>query len=167
MALIRYQSSDDPGFVVFDQTRFRVDHGMFTLHSLAVEERVRALVAERAAWNVQALGLSRESRTLVACLELLENLREHSAPDAIVLPDFYLEPALHMVAGPLITAGEYDRVECPHCRVSYPRDQVVLEPWAFEQDGVTARGHRSLCPAGHTLHAAVDVLESPGIEVED
>ncbi len=165
MAYVRYQSPDDPAFVVFDASRFRVDHAVFLLRLGPLKGRVAALLDERRDWNLSAMKLVEENRRLIACLDWLESLGDD--PDLVAVPDFVHEPALDLVADALIAGGAFSRAYCPACEADYAAERIGREPWAFEEDGTTVRGRRSTCPAGHTIHALTEAIDAPDLEGPD
>lgn len=154
MPLIRYQSPDDSSFLVFDVLRFRVDHGLFLLKIKPLKQSLADRLEEQRDWNLEAMKLFQENRRVAACLEWLESLGDDS--EQVVIPDLKDEPAIDIVANRLIGEREYDRVFCTACEVEYQAGQIRLEPWAFEEDGVTVRGQRSLCRQEHIIHVQTD-----------
>jgi hypothetical protein len=164
MALVRYQSPDDSSFMVFDQLRFRVEHGLFLLKAEAVKASLAAKLAEQSRWNLEAMKLVQENRRVAACLEWLETLADD--PDLVAIPALKDEPAIDLVANRLIADRQYDRVFCPACEAESRPEAICLEPWSFEEDGVTVRGQRSVCGGGHTLHVQTDEIDAGDLEVE-
>ncbi len=165
MALIRYQSPDDSSFLVFDQSRFRVEHGLFLLKLAPLKASLAAKLAEQSGWNLVAMKLVQENRRISACLEFLDKIADE--PDLVVIPDLKDEPAIDLVANHLIGDREFDRVFCPACEAEYLADDVLLELWAFAEEGVTVRGRRSVCGQGHTIHVQTDSIDAPEIEFDD
>ena len=158
MAYVRYQSPDDPAFTVFDKSRFRVDHAIFLLRPAPLRARIAELIEERRDWNLRAMKLVEEARRLESCLEWLESLGDEL--DAVAIPELKHEPAIDLVADRLIGDGHYERAICPACEADYPPGEVAREPWEFEEEGVTIRGFRSLCPAGHTIHVLTEEIDA-------
>ncbi len=162
MSVIPYRSPDDPAFVVFDRARFRVDHAIFFLRPAPLRREIEAILGARAGWNLEAAGLLAEDKRLRACLEWLETVAE--AGDDVVAPRLEHEAAIDVVAGPLIAEGEFERAACPACDSLYVPDRIAREPWEAAEDGVTVRGHRSVCPQGHVIHASTDLVDVPDLE---
>ena len=165
MALVRYQSPDDSSFLVFDRSRFRLDHGLFLLTSNTLRDQLLASLATQSGWNLEWMKLVHENKRIAACVEWLETLPADD--DAVATPGLSHEPAIDLVANRLIADRSYVRVICPACSQDFPPSEITVEPWAFEEDGTTIRGRRSLCPGGHTLHVTTDEVEVPDLEVED
>jgi hypothetical protein len=165
MAYVRYQSPDDPAFVVFDESRFRVDHGLFLLRIAPLRARIAEKLEEQRDWNLPAMKLVEENRRLASCLEWLETLADDS--DVVAIPELKHEPAIDVVANRLIADREYGRAFCPACKVEYAPGEVTLEPWAFDEGGVTVRGRRSACRQGHTIHVIADEIDAPDLEIPD
>jgi hypothetical protein len=165
MAFIRYQSPDDPAFTVFDISRFRVDHAVFLLRVDPLRERIKAKLEEQRHWNLEAMKLAEENRRLAACLEWLESLK--GDPDAVFIPELKHEPALDVVADEVIGEGHYEQVFCPACEIEYHAEQVAREPWAFSEEGVTTKGVRSICGAGHTIHVLTKGIDALDLELPD
>jgi hypothetical protein len=163
MAFVRYQSPDDSPFLVFDQVRFRVEHGLFLLKLTPLKASLAAKLAEQSGWNLVAMKLVQENRRLSACLEWLETIADE--PELVVIPDLKDEPAIDLVANQLIGSREYERVFCPACEAEYRAEEIEIEPWAFEEEGVTVRGHRSLCGKGHTIHIQTDEIDAGDLEL--
>ncbi|WP_435007711.1 hypothetical protein P12x_004976 [Tundrisphaera lichenicola] len=164
MPLVRYQSPDDSAFVVFDQARFRVEHGIFLLRPGAILARIREVLEEHRDWDLRVMKLMAENQRLQACADWLEKLP--SEEEAIVQPELVHEPAIDRVADHLIGAGDFVGVECPACSAAYSPEQVRRESWEFEEEGTAIRGRNTICPQGHILHALRDSIEVPGIELE-
>lgn len=165
MALVRYQSPDDSAFLVFDVSRFRVEHGVFLLQVDALRRSIAAKVEERAGWNLAAMKLLEEHRRLVSCLEWLDTVGDDL--EIVEVPELKHEPAIDLVANGLIAEGQFGRAYCPGCQMDYRPDEVIKEPWRFEEDGVGVRGRRSVCPAGHTIHTLTDEIDAPDLESDD
>jgi hypothetical protein len=165
MAFIRYQSPDDSSFLVFDLVRFRVEHGLFLLKLAPLKASLAAKLAEQSTWNLVAMKLVQENRRVAACLEWLETIADD--PDTVVIPDLKDEPAIDLVANQLIGERAYDRVFCPGCEAEYRAEAIGVEPWAFEDEGMTVHGRRSVCGQGHTIHVQTDEIDAPEIEFED
>jgi hypothetical protein len=165
MAFVRYQSPDDTAFLVFDASRFRVDHALYLLRAAPLRARIAGLIEERRDWNLPAMKLVEEVRRLESCLEWLESLGDELG--AVAIPELKHEPAIDLVADRLIGEGEYEKAFCTACEVEYPAEQVAREPWRFEEEGVTVRGLRSLCPAGHTIHVLTEGIDAPDLESPD
>jgi len=165
MAFVRYQSPDDSTFRVFETSRFRVDHGLFLLRVAPLRRAIEAKLEEQRAWNLPAMKLVEENRRLASCLEWLEALGDDS--DVVAIPDLKHEPAIDLVADRIIGDGEYERAFCPSCEVEYAPSEITLDPWEFEEEGVTVRGRRSLCGQGHTIHILTDLIDAPEIELPD
>ena len=164
MPVVPYRSPDEAAFVVFDKARFRVEHGIFYLRVGPLCRELAAVLEAHAGWNLEFMKLVEHDRRVRACLEWLESLPDDTGQ--VHPPDFVHEPALDVVANALIGRREYDRVDCPACVASYPADQIRLDPWEFEEEGVTLRGRASTCPGGHTVHVLTDVIDDLEIEVE-
>ncbi len=165
MAFVRYQSPDDSAFLVFDASRFRVDHAIFLLQAAPLRAAISQKLAERRDWNLEAMKLAQETRRLESCLEWLESLGDD--PDKVAIPDLKHEPAIDLVADALIGEGRFERAFCTACEADYPADHVSRDPWRFEEDGVTVRGLRSLCPNGHTIHVLTEGIDAPDLESSD
>jgi hypothetical protein len=165
MAFVRYQSPDDSSFLVFEVSRFRFEHGLFLLKLEPLKAYLAAKLAEQSGWNLVAMKLVQENQRLSACLEWLETIGDD--PDVVVIPGLKDEPAIDIVADRLIIDREFDRVFCPACSLEYRAEETTIEPWAFEEEGVTVKGRRSLCGQGHTIHALTDEIDAPEIEIED
>jgi hypothetical protein len=165
MAYVRYQSPDDPAFVVFDESRFRVDHGLFLLRVAPLRARIAEKLEEQRDWNLPAMKLVEENRRLASCLEWLATFQDDS--DSVVIPELQHEPAIDVVADRLIGDREYDRAFCPACEVEYSPGEILLEAWAFDEEGVTVKGRRSACRQGHTIHVVTDEIEAPDLELPD
>jgi len=165
MALVRYQSPDEPAFTVFDRSRFRVDHAIFLLHVPSLRDRLREKLEEQRDWNLAAMKLVEENRRLAACLEWLETLPEDA--DVVVIPELKHEPALDLVADALIAEKAFAKAFCPACEREYLADQVAAEPWEFEEDGVTVKGRRSTCLQGHTIHVRTEGIDALDLETPD
>ncbi len=162
MAVIPHRSPDDPGFVAFDQTRFRIDHGLFFLRPGPLRDRIRGILDSRVGWNLEAAGLQAEDNRLRNCLEWLETLADFE--DEVVPPPFEHEPAIDLVAAGSIAAGDFERAACPACNALYSPHQLAREPWEVAEDGVTLRGVQTVCPAGHILHASTDLVDVLDLE---
>jgi hypothetical protein len=165
MAFVRYQSPDDSSFLVFDQSRFRVDHGLFLLEVEALKASLVAKLDEQRDWNLEAMKLAQENRRISDCLEWLESLADD--PELVAIPGLKDEPALDLVANRLIADRKYARVYCPPCEAEYRAEQIQIEPWSFEEDDVTVRGRRSLCLNRHTIHVMTDEVDVGEIELVD
>ncbi len=165
MVLVRYQSPDDSSFLVFDRLRFRVDHGQFLLQIAPLKASLAAKLDEQRGWNLVAMKLVQENQRISACLEWLEMLGDD--PDLVAIPALKDEPALDLVANRLIGDRAFDRVYCPACESEYRVEGISNEPWAFEEEGVTVRGRRSLCGQGHTIHVLTEEVDVPDIEFAD
>jgi hypothetical protein len=164
MAFVRYQSPDDSSFLVFDASRFRVDHAIFLLRVDPLRALIVEKLEERRDWNLEAMKLVQETRRLESCLEWLDTLGDD--PDLVATPELKHEPALDLVADALIGEGEFERAFCSGCEAEYMAEQIHRSPWQFEEDGVTIRGRRSLCPSGHILHVLTDEIDVPDLESE-
>jgi hypothetical protein len=163
MAYVRYQSPDDPSFIVFDVSRFRIDHAIFLLRVAPLRARIEGKLEEQRDWNLQAMKLVEENRRLSSCLEWLDTLSDDA--DLVAIPDLKHEPAIDVVADRLIGDGDYERAFCPACEAEYSPGEVSRDAWAFEEEGVTVRGSRSVCRQGHTIHVLteeIDVLDLEG-----
>jgi hypothetical protein len=165
MALVRYQSPDDTSFLVFDQLRFRVDHGLFLLQVEPLKASLAAKLEEQRGWNLDAMKLVQENRRVSACLEWLETIADD--PDLVLIPDLKDEPAIDLVANRLIADRQYDRVFCPACEAEYRAEVIGLETWSFEEDGVVVRGRRSVCAQKHTIHIMTDEIDVGEIELSE
>ncbi len=166
MPLIRYRSPDASAFVAFDQSRFRVEHGLFDLWPDALARRLVEAIDLRSGWNLPAMKLVEEDRRLRSCLEWLESL-PGTGDDEVLIPDLRHQPAIDLVADHLIGDGQFERVLCPPCETVYEPARVRREPWEFEEDGITIRGRQTLCPGGHAIHVVRDHVDVPGIELPD
>jgi hypothetical protein len=164
MAFVRYQSPDESTFTVFDISRFQVEHGLFLLRLVPLRNAIEAMLEKQRDWNLPAMKLVEENRRLASCLEWLQSLDDDS--DVVVLPDLKHEPAIDLVADRLIVDHDYFKMFCPACEIEYRPEQVTLEPWAFEEDGVIVRGRRSTCPNGHTIHVMTDEIDAIDLEVD-
>ncbi len=61
-----------------------------------------------------------------------------------------------------------DRAFCPACEIEYPgRPDRRANPGQFEEEGVTVRGRRSICPIGHTIHVLTEGIDAPDLEFYD
>jgi hypothetical protein len=165
MALVRYQSPDDSSFLVFDTLRFRVDHAVFLLRADLLQNSIREMIEERRDWNLQAMKLVQENQRLESCLEWLETLGDDL--EMVAIPELKHEPAIDLVADHLIGESEFARAYCAVCEAEYTAQQVSREPWKFEEDGVTVRGLRTLCPSGHTIHVLTEGIDAPDLESSD
>ena len=165
MAFVRYQSPDDPAFLVFDASRFRVDHAVFLLHVAPIRSRLAEKLDEQRGWNLAAMKLVEENRRLAACLEWLESLADD--PDLVAIPDLKHEPALDLVADRVIRDGDYERAYCPACEAEFHARDTVRETWEFEEEGIIVRGSRTLCAGGHTVHVLTEGIDAPGLESSD
>jgi hypothetical protein len=165
MAFIRYQSPDDSAFIVFETSRFRVDHAIFLLYLDPLRERIKETLEERQHWNLQAMKLVEENRRLVACLDWLDTIPHDS--DSVHIPELKHEPALDVVADGLIGEGQYERMYCPACEIEYRAERITREPWEFKEEGVTVLGHRSTCPQGHTIHVRTEGIDALDLESPD
>jgi hypothetical protein len=165
MAFVRYQSPDDTAFLVFDASRFRVDHAVFLLRTAPLRASIGEKLEERRDWNLQAMKLVEENRRLESCLEWLESLGDD--PDLVAIPELKHEPAIDLVADALIGEGEFERAFCTACEAEYAAELIAREPWQFEEDGVTVRGRRSICPNGHTIHVLTEGIDAPDLEAPD
>jgi hypothetical protein len=164
MSLVRYQSPDDPAFVVFDRPRFRVEHGVFYLRSASIRAGIAVILEQHRGWDLRIMRLVEENRRLQACSEWLESLP--AGDREVVVPELKHEPAIDLVADGLIGDRDYDRVDCPICLASYAPEEIVLEAWEYEEDGTSVHGRKTLCGRGHTIHALRDSIDAPGIEME-
>jgi hypothetical protein len=164
MPFVRYQSPDDPAFVVFDRARFRVEHGVFYLRPGSIRARIAEILEEHRGWDLRIMKLVEENRRLQACSDWLESLPV--VDEEVVVPELKHQPAIDLVADRLIGDGDYERVECPICLASYAPDEVELEAWEYEEEGMTVHGRRTVCGKGHTIHALRDLIDAPGIELE-
>ncbi len=162
MSVIPHRSPDDPAFVVFDRTLFRVDHALFFLRVEPLRRAIGTLVEGRKGWNLEAAGLLSEDNRLRACLAWLEEVA--GIGEDVVEPPFEHEPAIDVVAAGLITSGEFQRAACPACESLYSPDQIVREPWQETEEGVTITGHRSVCGRGHIIHATTDLVDVADLE---
>ena len=162
MAFVRYQSPDDTTFLVFDRSRFRLDHAIFLLEAAPLRAAIAGKLEERRDWNLPAMKLVEENRRLESCLEWLGTLGDD--PDAVAIPELKHEPAIDLVADALIGDGEFERAFCTACEAEYTAGQVRRDPWRFEEDGVTVNGRRSTCPNGHTIHALTEGIDAPDLE---
>jgi hypothetical protein len=165
MAFVRYQSPDDSSFLVFEVSRFRVDHAIFLLKAAPLRAKIAEKLEERRDWNLEAMKLAQESRRLESCLEWLETLGDD--PDTVAIPELKHEPAIDLVADRLIGDGEFEKAFCTACETEYTADQVDREHWQFEEEGVTVRGRRSICPNGHTIHVLTEGIDAPDLETTD
>ncbi len=64
MAYVRYQSPDDTSFLVFDQSRFRLDHGQFLLELDPLIASLLSRLEEQREWNLEAMKLVQEHRRI-------------------------------------------------------------------------------------------------------
>jgi hypothetical protein len=165
MALIRYQSPDDSSFVVFDTSRFRIEHGVFLLRVGPLRARIAEKLEEQRDWNLRAMKLEQENRRLSDCLEWLDSLPEEGGE--VVIPDLKHEPAIDVVADRSIGDGDYEKAICPACEAELTPAEVIVEPWEFEEGGVTVRGRRSTCRRGHTIHVLTDEIDAEDLELPD
>ena len=164
MPLIRYQSPDDPAFVVFDQSRFRVDHGVFLLHPCSIRARIGEILEEHRGWDLRILKLVAENQRLAACAEWLDAIEAND--DRVILPELHYEPAIDLVADRLIGDGDFASVECPVCQASFTPEGVRRESWEFEEEGTAVLGRNTLCGRGHIVHAFRESVFVSGIELE-
>ena len=164
MPVVRYQSPDDPAFVVFDKARFRVEHGLFYLRVESVRQKLAEVLEVHAGWHLEFMKLVEENRRVQACVEWLDALPGDT--EQVHIPELVHEPAIDLVANALIAHQEYDRVDCPACLASYATNAVSLDPWEFEDQGVILRGRRTVCPKGHTIHVVTDLIEDLEVETE-
>ena len=162
MATVRYQSPDDTSFLVFDESRFRIDHGIFLLRVAPLRARVEEKLEEQRDWNLRAMKLVEENRRLNSCLEWLDTLGDD--PDLVAVPELKHEPAIDVVADRLIGDGGFERAFCPACRSDYSPGELARDAWEFEEGGVTVRGIRSLCRQGHTIHVLTEGIDAPDLE---
>jgi hypothetical protein len=165
MAFVRYQSPDDTAFLVFDASRFRVDHALFLLKVGPLRVAIASKIDERRDWNLSAMKLVEETRRLESCLEWLETLGDD--PDTVAIPELKHEPAIDLVADALIAEADYEKAFCTACEAEYAAELIRREPWRFEEDGVTVHGRRSTCPNGHTIHVLTEGIDAPDLEAED
>ena len=165
MAFIRYQSPDDTAFLVFDASRFRVDHAIFLLKVAPLRARIVEKLGERRDWDLRAMKLVEETRRLDSCLERLETLSDD--PDAVAIPELKHEPAIDLVADALIADGEFERTFCTACEAEYAAELIRREPWQFEEEGVAVHGRRSTCPNGHTIHVLTEGIDAPDLEAPE
>ncbi len=165
MAFVRYQSPDDSAFLVFDASRFRVDHAIFLLRVASLHDAIVDKLEERRDWNLQAMKLVQEDLRLKSCLAWLELLDDD--PEMVAIPELRHEPAIDLVADALIGEGEFERAFCIACEAEYAAELIAREPWQFEEDGVTVRGRRSICPNGHTIHVLTEGIDAPDLEAPD
>jgi hypothetical protein len=165
MAFVRYQSPDDTAFLVFDASRFRVDHAIFLLKAAPLRDRIAEKLEERRDWNLQAMKLVEETRRLESCLEWLGTLGDD--PDTIAIPELKHEPAIDLVADAMIGDGEFERAFCTACEAEYAAELIGRASWQFEEEGVTIKGRRSICPNGHTIHVLTEGIDAPDLESPD
>ena len=165
MALVQYQSPDDPAFMVFDETRFRVEHGIFHLRAWPLRGLLAEILDSHAGWDLDRMKLVAENRRVRDCLEWLDSLPAGS--DDILIPELIHEPAIDLVADALIGRKQYDRVICPACLVAYSPERVALDLWEFAEEDVTVRGRRTSCPQGHTIHVLTEAIDAPDLESPD
>jgi hypothetical protein len=167
MATVRFRSPDDPAFLVFDRSRFRVDHAEFLLLIPPLRASIRSKLEEHRGWDLRAMKLVQENSRLESCLEWLETLDDDPDDDVVILPGFEHEPAIDLLADRLVGDGAYFKALCPSCEAAYDADQIRRDPWQFEEDGVAVRGLRSTCPNGHTIHALIEEIDAPDLEAPD
>jgi hypothetical protein len=165
MPLVRYQSPDDNSFTVFDRTRFRVEHALFLLRLGPLFESLRAKLDEQRDWNLQAMKLVEETRRLESCLEWLGTLGDD--PETVAIPELKHEPAIDLVADAMIGDGEFERAFCTACEAEYAAELIGRASWQFEEEGVTIKGRRSICPNGHTIHVLTEGIDAPDLESPD
>jgi hypothetical protein len=167
MATVRYRSPDDPAFLVFDRLRFRIEHADFLLTIAPLRAAIVAKLEEHRGWDLRTMKLVQENRRLESCLEWLTTLGDDPLDDVVAIPGFEHEPAVDLVADRLVGEGHYEKAICPACEVVHDAGQIRRDPWQFEEDGTTVRGLSSTCPAGHTIHALIEGIDTPDLESPD
>ena len=167
MATVRYRSPDAAAFLVFDRSRFRVDHAEFLLGIAPLRAAIVGKLEEHRGWDLRAMKLVQENRRLESCLEWLETLADDPSDDVVAVPGFEHEPAIDLIADRLVGDGDYAKALCPACEAAYDAGQIRRDPWRFEEGGVTVRGLRSTCPNGHTIHAMTEGIDAPDLEAAD